>query len=133
MREPTNVFHLAIPCHDLDAASVFYVDVLGCRMARRYEDRIALDFFGDQVVCHLSPSAVAPAPTMYPRHFGVTFRSREAFEGLHARVKAAGTDFFRDTFIRFAGRREEHSTFFLVDPSNNVLEFKHYLDPEMMY
>ena len=133
MRDGANVFHLAIPCRDLDEAHGFYVDGLGCRAARRYEDRITLDFFGDQVVCHLSPGSVPSQATMYPRHFGVTFRLRQAFDDLHDRVARAGVGFFRDTFVRFAGMREEHSTFFLVDPSNNVLEFKHYIDPEMMY
>jgi extradiol dioxygenase family protein len=28
---------------------------------------------------------------------------------------------------------EEHQTFFLVDPSNNLLEFKWYRDAHMMY
>jgi extradiol dioxygenase family protein len=28
---------------------------------------------------------------------------------------------------------EEHRTFVLIDPSDNLLEFKHYRDPRMMY
>jgi extradiol dioxygenase family protein len=28
---------------------------------------------------------------------------------------------------------EEHSTFVLRDPSNNLIEFKHYVDHRMMY
>jgi extradiol dioxygenase family protein len=28
---------------------------------------------------------------------------------------------------------EEHRTFVLIDPSDNLLEFKHYCDPRMMY
>ena len=28
---------------------------------------------------------------------------------------------------------EEHRTFVLLDPSGNLLEFKHYRDPRMMY
>ena len=54
MRTTADVFHLAIPTHDLDAAQDFYVTRLGCKLARRYADRITLDFFGDQVVCHLT-------------------------------------------------------------------------------
>jgi uncharacterized protein len=54
MRTTSDVFHLAIPVHDLDAAQHFYVDLLGCKLARRYPDRITLDFFGDQLVCHLA-------------------------------------------------------------------------------
>lgn len=133
MRDPENVFHLAIPCADLDAAEAFYVEILGCRRARRYDDRITLDFFGDQVVCHLAPGEVAAEAHLYPRHFGVTFRRRSDFEALHARLESLGVAFLRDTFTRFAGMCEEHATYFVVDPSNNVLEFKHYLDSGMMY
>jgi extradiol dioxygenase family protein len=31
---------------------------------------------------------------------------------------------------RFAGERLEHHTFFLIDPSGNWLEFKHYTHPD---
>jgi len=131
MRDSDNAFHLAIPCRDLDEARRFYVDRLGCRLARRYEDRITLDFFGDQVVCHLAPESIDPAPRMYPRHFGVTFRRRTDFEQVLER--AADADFFERPFVRFSGRPEEHDTFFLRDPSNNLLEFKHYRDPQYIY
>ena len=60
MRDSQNVFHLAIPCKNLDEAYEFYVEKLGCKLARRYQDRITLDFFGDQVVCHLSPKNIDP-------------------------------------------------------------------------
>ena len=133
MRCTENVFHLAIPCRDLDETQAFYVDTLGCRLARRYADRITLDFFGDQVVCHLAPDRVESEPELYPRHFGVTFRKARDFERLCDRARRSGARFFREPFVRFAGRREEHRTFFLADPSNNLIEFKHYLDPEMMY
>lgn len=132
MRDPKDVFHLAIPTHDLDAASVFYT-ALGCRVARRYADRITLDFFGDQVVCHLDPEGCDPDPKMYPRHFGVTFREAADYAALLALARARALPFFKTPFTRFRGRREAHSSFMLRDPSNNLLEFKHYPDPEMMY
>ncbi len=53
MRETLDVFHLAIAAYDLDDAQEFYVGSLGCKLARRYADRITIDFFGDQLVCHL--------------------------------------------------------------------------------
>ena len=81
MRDTHNVFHLAIPARDLDEAYDFYVAKLGCKLARRYDDRITLDFFGDQVVCHRSDK-VTQKPEMYPRHFGVTFRDRGEYDNL---------------------------------------------------
>ncbi|MCY0877394.1 MAG: VOC family protein [Firmicutes bacterium] len=132
MRDPNNVFHLAIPCKDLDEAYDFYVTKLGCKLARRYDDRITLDFFGDQLVCHLSDK-IDPNPEMYPRHFGITFRNREEFDHLLALARKREIPFFQEPMRRFEGLVEEHWTFLLRDPSNNLLEFKYYLDPHMMY
>lgn len=133
MRTTTDVFHLAIPSHDLDATYDFYVTRLGCKLARRYPDRITLDFFGDQLVCHLTDSEPAQPESMYPRHFGVTFRERADFERLHACAITRKIPFYHDLSHRFTGLVEEHQTFVLIDPSGNLLEFKHYDDPRMMY
>ena len=133
MRTTTDVFHLAIPVHDLAAAECFYVDLLGCKLARRYPDRITLDFFGDQLVCHLTEGAPATPGSLYPRHFGVTFRDPADFEALHALAVTRKVPFFADVSIRFEAMVEEHRTFVLLDPSGNLLEFKHYRDPRMMY
>jgi uncharacterized protein len=132
MRDTHNVFHLAIPARDLDEAYDFYVATLGCKLARRYDDRITLDFFGDQVVCHHSVK-IASEPEMYPRHFGVTFRDRSEYDDLLRLACERKLPFFREPFTRFEGMVEEHQTFFLVDPSNNLLEFKWYRDARMMY
>ena len=132
MREPGDVFHLAIPARDLDEAHDFYVTRLGCHLARRYADRITLDFFGDQVVCHLS-DAVEEDPQMYPRHFGVTFRDRAAFDAVLRCAEERQMAFFSPCRPRFEGMVEEHLTFVLRDPSGNLIEFKHYRDPRMMY
>jgi hypothetical protein len=133
MRTTTDVFHLAIPVHDLAAAEHFYVDLLGCKLARRYPDRITLDFFGDQLVCHLTEGTPARPASLYPRHFGVTFRDPADFEALHALAVTRKVPFFADVLIRFEALAEEHRTFVLLDPSGNLLEFKHYRDPRMMY
>ncbi len=133
MRTTHDVFHLAIPAHDLDQAQDFYVIKLGCKLARRYADRITLDFFGDQVVCHLTPGEPAKPESLYPRHFGVTFRDAADFAALHACAITRKIPFYQEVATRFEGMVEEHQTFVLVDPSGNLLEFKHYNDPRMMY
>jgi extradiol dioxygenase family protein len=132
MRTTSDVFHLAIPVHDLDEAQRFYVALLGSKLARRYPDRITLDFFGDQVVCHLSEESAEPV-SLYPRHFGVTFHDAADFEALHYCAVIRKIPFFHEVSVRFDGMAEEHRTFVLIDPSGNLLEFKHYRDPRMMY
>jgi len=132
MRDHRDAFHLAIPVRDLDEAQDFYVRGLGVKLARRYDDRITLDFFGDQVVCHLS-DRIDTDPQLYPRHFGVTFREREDFDRLLRLAQLRKLTFFGPVSTRFEGTAEEHLTMVLRDPSNNLLEFKHYVDPRMMY
>jgi extradiol dioxygenase family protein len=133
MRTTNDVFHLAIPVHDLDAAAHFYNELLGCKLARRYQDRITLDFFGDQLVCHLTEEPPEKPASLYPRHFGVTFRAAADFEALHELAVIRKIPFFAEISTRFGGMVEEHRTFVLLDPSGNLLEFKHYGDPRMMY
>jgi len=131
MREMHDACHIAIPTYDLDAAVDFYVGGLGAKLARRYPDRVTFDFFGDQLVCHLSediPSEAVP----YPRHFGVSFARREDFDRLRL-VEFRKLSVLADPSVRFEGTAEEHRQIFLTDPSNNVLEFKRYDDPRLMY
>ena len=135
MRSTRDAFHLAIPSHDLDEAYAFYVEGLGCHLARRYPDRITLDFFGDQVVCHLHATAVPAADQqdLYPRHFGVTFHDRADLDRLLHLCRVRKLEVFREPATRFEGLVEEHTTLVLRDPSGNLLEFKHYPDPRMMH
>jgi len=136
MRSSYNAFHLAIPVHDLDAAYGFYVEGLGCKLARRYPDRITLDFFGDQLVCHLDPTHPVPevaTQDLYPQHFGVTFAEEADFDWLVRLCHLRSLPLFGAPAQRFSGLAEEHTTMVLRDPSGNLLEFKHYADPRMMH
>ena len=132
MRNPADCCHIAVPARDLDEAQRFYVDGLGCRLARRYPDRITVDFFGDQLVCHLSDD-VAPEVVFYPRHFGVTFADPADFDRLVRLVEFRKLRTIAGPTVRFEGTAEEHRTLGLADPSNNVIEFKNYVDPRMQY
>ena len=52
-------FHLAFPVHDLAVARSFYRDILGCGEGRSSDHWIDFDFFGHQIVAHLSADAKA--------------------------------------------------------------------------
>jgi uncharacterized protein len=132
MRDMRDAFHIAIPTYDLDAAVDFYVGGLGAKLARRYPDRVTFDFFGDQLVCHLSEE-VPDEPVAYPRHFGVSFARSEDFDRLLRLVELRKLPTLGEARVRFEGTAEEHRQIFLTDPSNNVLEFKVYDDPRLLY
>jgi extradiol dioxygenase family protein len=126
-------FHLAIPVHDLATARGFYGDVLGCPEGRSAEAWVDYDFFGHQLVCHLSVRRVqavhnavdgdaVPVP-----HFGVVL-SMDAWQSLSERLRGRGVEFLIEPRLRFVDEVGEQATMFLRDPSGNALEFKAFRD-----
>lgn len=122
----TSLFHLAFPIHDIEATLRFYVDGLGCTVGRRTKHAVTLGLAGHQLVAHLVPDEPLQQKGIYPRHFGLVFLSQEEWQMLADRAKAKDLTFYQQPRVRFPGTRIEHRTFFLKDPSHNLLEFKHY-------
>ena len=125
-------FHLSIPALDLDATQRWYEDGLGCVAGRRSAHALILDLGGHQLVAQRTdPASLGEVQRgIYPRHFGLVFSELASWQALLERSRAAGLVFGVDPKLRFAGDALEHHTFFLIDPTGNWLEFKHYSDPE---
>jgi len=121
------IFHLAFPVRDLAAAKRFYVDGLGCVLGRESSTAVTLGLAGHQLVAHLDAEPAVLQKGIYPRHFGLVLTLAEEWRALADRAKAQGLPFYQQPRRRFAGTPIEHLTFFLEDPSRNLLEFKHYL------
>ena len=127
------VVHIAIPTHDLDASENFYTNVIGAILARRYSDRVTINFFDHQIVCHLAPNEIPTEIKPYPRHFGITFTDHSEFKKLYQRIKDCGWPLFQELWERWPDKPERHETFFIADPSNNLLEFKFYFNSKFVY
>jgi uncharacterized protein len=123
-----NIFHLAIPTHDIAKSKIFYNDGLGAVLGREYSGYVIFNFFGHQLVCHLSKNKIDKNVSMYPRHFGIIFENKEDFDEVYNRAKVRKLAFYEDLFERFSNKPGNHWSFFLVDCSNNLLEFKYYVD-----
>jgi len=132
-------FHLAFPVVDLDSTRTFYGDLLGCPVGRESERWIDFDFFGHQISAHVKPEALNPAPTndvdgdaVPVRHFGAVL-GWDDWHALVERLRTHGVSFLIEPHIRFEGQTGEQATFFLVDPSQNALEFKSFRDPTNLF
>lgn len=128
-----NVFHLAIPTHDISLAKEFYTKAFGASIGREYDDYVIFNFLGHQVVTHLNPSKVDQEVTMYPRHYGIIFDKKEDFDSVYARCQGTKVPFFEDLFERYQNKRGWHFSFFVSDPSNNLIELKYYVNPEDIF
>lgn len=132
-------FHLAVPVGDLDAARAFYGGVLGLAEGRSADRWIDWNLYGHQLVTHVvpgGPAASASNPVdgheVPVPHFGLLL-STEDFHALAARLRAAGTAFVIEPYLRFAGEPGEQWTMFFHDPAGNALEFKAFRDEAMVF
>jgi extradiol dioxygenase family protein len=127
-------FHLSIPSADLAATERWYVEGLGCGVGRRSPEALILNLGGHQVVAQRTTNAAEPVQQgIYPRHFGLVFAALSAWEAQRDRAVQAGLRFAVEPKLRFHGDVLEHHTFFLIDPDQNWLEFKHYSHPEAVF
>jgi uncharacterized protein len=132
-------FHLAVPVDDLAKAEEFYGGVLGLPRGRSSDQWIDWNLAGHQVVTHLVAGPRAgrahnpvdghdvPVP-----HFGLVLPVPD-FRRLAARLRAAGTEFVIEPYVRFAGEAGEQWTMFCYDPAGNALEFKAFADLSQLF
>jgi extradiol dioxygenase family protein len=132
-------FHLAIPVNDLDQTRSFYRETLNCEEGRSSDHWVDFNFFGHQLVLHMSDQAKAvvasnpvdghdvPVP-----HFGVVLEWG-IWTSLAERLKGQGIQFVIEPYIRFKGQMGEQATMFFYDPSGNALEFKAFKDSSQIF
>lgn len=126
-------FHLAFPVHDLSAARRFYGELLGCREGRSSADWVDFDFFGHQIVAHLSPEECGAAARsdvdgkqVPVRHFGLVL-DMSTWTALAEKLTGQ-VDFVIAPYTRFEGEPGEQATMFFRDPSGNAIELKAFAD-----
>jgi len=120
------IFHLAFPARDLAQARRFYIEGLSFVAGRESRTALIMNMGGHQVVAQLSDEEPSEQGGIYPRHFGLIFDNRDDWQRLLDRARQQDLDFYREPMVRFPGHVLEHDTFFLRDPSGNLLEFKYY-------
>ena len=138
MKDKLNPFHLAIPVSNLEESVAYYKDTLGLREGRSSNKWADFDFFGQQLVCHVSDSIneqitnpvdgeEVPVP-----HFGVVL-SIEEFEEFLLQINDKNIDFIIKPTIRFKGEIGEQRTMFFKDPSGNAIEIKAFKDMSNLF
>ena len=123
-------FHLAFPVKDLNATKDFYKKILNCKIGRESESWVDFNLYGHQIVAHLAPEECSDVCSnkvdedqIPSRHFGVILDWHE-WKELYKKLDLLKIHFLLNPKIRFKNKPAEQGTFFLKDPSGNVLEFK---------
>ena len=123
-------FHLAFPVKDLNTTRHFYEKILDCKVGRESDSWIDFNLYGHQIVAHLAPEECSNVISSREdegqvpcRHFGVILEWYE-WKQLFKKLDLFEVNFLINPKIRFKNKSGEQGTFFLKDPSGNVLEFK---------
>ena len=134
-----NLFHLAFPVHDLQAAREFYGGVLECEEGRSSECWIDFNLYGHQIVTHLAPESAGVKSTNHVDadhvpvpHFGIVLPMQK-WRGLAEKLRSKGVEFVIEPKVRFEGEVGEQATMFFLDPSGNALEFKGFNDLSQVF
>lgn len=132
-------FHLAFPVTSLAKARAFYGDLLGCPEGRSSEEWVDFNFYGHQIVAHLSPSeaghnntSAVDGQNVPVRHFGMIL-TMDQWNSLAHKLKAVNTQFIIEPYIRFKGEVGEQATMFFLDPCGNAIEFKAFADQHLLF
>ena len=125
-------FHLAFKVKDIQSTIDFYHNILGCTKGRETENWIDFDFFGHQISAHVSKKTQAldycgkvenikvPIP-----HMGCILE-RKDFLKIKNNLLKHNIEFIVKPYIRYEGEIGEQQTMFVLDFSNNPIEFKSF-------
>lgn len=133
------LFHLAFPVKSLASARAFYGDLLGCSEGRSSPEWVDFNFYGHQIVAHLSPAeaghnhtSAVDGDAVPVRHFGAILPMSE-WDRLATKLKSVNTQFVIEPHIRFKGQVGEQATMFFLDPCGNAIEFKSFADMSQVF
>lgn len=125
-------FHYSFKMRSFENTREFYGEILDCEEGRSGDSWIDFNFFGHQLTAHLSDNfpdldycglvdgVAVPIP-----HFGVVL-SLDDFNRVRKNLEARDYPFIVKPQVRYEGQKEEQHTLFILDPSDNALEFKSY-------
>ena len=123
-------FHLAFPVYDIKKTIDWYVSYLNCSVGRKSKRWVDFNFYGHQISAHLIDQKnkkdkinLVDGKKIPSRHFGIILEMND-WKNLVSYLNEKKINYVIKPNIRFKGQTGEQATFFIKDPSNNVLEFK---------
>lgn len=132
------VFHLSLPCKNMELTKQFYIDDLGFKHGRNSSQWLDVDIFNHQITFVLSEKFKIRTPNymlednMLPLfHFGIIL-DENSWEEMYDKVNHWTLDFTpKKTF--FKDKNGEHHSFFIKDPNDYTLEFKTFVDSDSVF
>ena len=132
-------FHLAFPVYDIKKTIDWYVSYLNCSVGRKSKRWVDFNFYGHQISAHLIDKKnkkdkinLVDGKKIPSRHFGIILEMND-WKNLVTYLNEKKVKYVIKPNIRFKGQIGEQATFFIKDPSNNVLEFKAFQNDNKIF
>ena len=132
-------FHLAFPVYDIQKTIDWYVSYLNCSVGRKSKRWVDFNFYGHQISAHLIDKKnkkdkinLVDGKKIPSRHFGIILEMND-WKNLVTYLNEKKVNYVIKPNIRFKGQIGEQATFFIKDPSNNVLEFKAFQNDNKIF
>lgn len=132
-------FHLAFKVKDIESTYHFYHKILDCNVGRKTDDWIDFDFFNHQLSAHVSQNIpdldfcgrVDKVSVPIP-HFGCIVGADD-FRKIKENLLRHSVPFIIKPQTRYKGEKGEQETMFVLDFSNNPIEFKCFKDERNIF
>jgi len=132
-------FHLAFKVNDIESTIKFYNIILGCKLGRQGENWVDFDFFGHQLSAHISDKIpeldycgkVEDLKVPIP-HFGCIVNNI-TFNDIKVRLENHNVEFVFKPQKRYQNKKGEQQIMFVLDYSNNPLEFKSFKNNDAVF
>ena len=132
-------FHLAFKVKDIKSTIEFYHTILGCKLGRQTEHWVDFNFFGHQLSAHVSDKIpeldycgkVEDLKVPIP-HFGCILNNNN-FNKIKDSLEKHNVEFVFKPHTRYLNKKGEQQTMFILDYSNNPLEFKSFEDNDDIF
>ena len=132
-------FHLAFPVYDIQKTIDWYVSYLNCSVGRKSKRWVDFNFYGHQISAHLIDKKnkkdkinLVDGKKIPSRHFGIILEMND-WKNLVTYLNEKKVKYVIKPNIRFKGQIGEQATFFIKDPSNNILEFKAFQNDNKIF
>lgn len=131
-------FHLSLPCLDIEATKNFYVNKLGADLGRVAQNWLDINLFGNQITFTTSgkfnfsfQNYSFEGKILPSFHFGIII-NKDTWDKLYNRITAQQIELFEEiTFLK--GKKGEHTSFFVKDPNDYMVEFKTFATKEDVF
>jgi len=131
-------FHMSLPCFSVKETKNFYIEVIGASLGRMTQNWVDINLFGHQLTFikakkfNFNASNYVFEGKILPSfHFGVILESK-AWGSVYANLKEQQLEVVAQaTFLK--DKAGEHTSFFIKDPNDYMLEFKSFENSENMF